>query len=324
MARYENLSVGQLQVDNIVNGTFSAWPFPHRKLFVDPGGILSDYGMDDVYLTLTAAEEAAVANQHDTVYIVSGSTSLSLTAELAWDKSYTHLIGCCAPSTIANRARIFNSGEEIANLLNISASGCVFQNFYIFQGGSAATALGNTTISGGRNYFDGVHFAGMGHVTASAETGAFSLKLDGAEENKFANCTVGVDTAVRSGANSQVILDSDAHRNEFVDCKFLSASSVTTAVMVNLADTSAALRYNYFKRCLFANWSLDHAAGGKLAACFKTPSSVKTNDLIIQDSMLVNITEWQASDRGNIWVLGSVGTAGTAGVGSSGQSIEPS
>jgi len=318
--RHEELTVNKLQVNSLVNGN-GIWPFPHRKLFVDPGGVLSEYGLEDVYLTLAAAEEAAVANQHDTIYIVSGSTSLSLTSSLTWDKSYTHLVGCCAPAGIANRARIFNSGD-LATMITISASGCVFSDFYMFQGGSDAADLGCVDLTGGRNYFKNVHFAGIGHATPGAEANAYSLKLNGAEENMFRGCTVGVDTITRSAANRQLMFDASARRNQFEDCNFLSASSDATAVMVEMADTSAADRFNKFKSCMFYNFSTNH--GTDLDACFKSPASMATNDIILQECMMVGITEWQASDRGNIWVLGSVGTAGTAGVGSSGQCIEPS
>ena len=73
---------------------------------------------------------------------------------MIWAISYPHFVGVSAGSPIANRARIFNSGNSTSTyaLLKVTASGCRFENLMFFQG-SATAACGAVEINGGeRNY----------------------------------------------------------------------------------------------------------------------------------------------------------------------------
>ena len=106
--------------------------------FVDPTSGNNAYGgrsRSRAFATLAAAEDACTAGQHDTV-VLSNFAWAELTETLLWDKDYTHLIGLCAPTGIAQRARIQQelSAINVSPLLDITASGCIFKDFYIFQG----------------------------------------------------------------------------------------------------------------------------------------------------------------------------------------------
>lgn len=261
-----------------------------------------------------AAYAKLTANQNDVLVYLQGATSLSLAAAATWSKDYTHFLTVTAPTRMAQRARIFNAAAltNAAMLFTLSGKGCIFKDFYIFQGGSDAAALGNFEVSGGRNYFENVHFAGIGHATPGAETGASSLKLNGASECTFVNCTVGVDTIVR-GDNQQILVDGGSSRITFEDCHIISASETAGACMVKLADTTALDRFMKFKRCLFSNFSVNHAA--TLSECFTIPASCQTHDIIIQDCMLAGITEWEANDRGQMWINMPAVALDTGGIG---------
>ena len=94
---------------------------------------------DEAFATLAVAEAALTANQNDVLVYLQSETSISIATTITWDKNYTHFVGVCPPTAVANRARIFNSGSTgNSPLLTISATGCYFANFYIFQGSSAA------------------------------------------------------------------------------------------------------------------------------------------------------------------------------------------
>src|SRR3990167_5874811 len=169
-----------------------------KYYFVDPANgsdNASGRRVDEPLATLAAAEDLCVANRHDTVFYIAGSGGINLSAALTWDKNYTHLIGIAAPTMVAQRARIFQLSTltGASPLITISATGSIFKNVYIFQGVADNTSLINVSVTGGRNYFENVHFAGGGHATQAVDGGA-SLKLDGAEENTFDGCTIGVDT----------------------------------------------------------------------------------------------------------------------------------
>ena len=296
---------------------FSTENFKSGKTFyVDPvngNDARNGQSWEEAFLTLTAAEDACTANQHDTVMYYAGSSSLSLTSTLVWDKNYTHLIGVCAPTRTAQRSRIMSSGNTITSLMTISATGCIFKNIYMFNGSSAATTY-CTQVTGGRNYFENVHFAGMGNATPAAAVGSCSLFLNGAEENTFVNCTIGLDTAVRGNvANTQVLMDGNSLRNRFVGCDLVSASTTyTTPLMVKLVDTTATSCYTIFRDCLFYHFSVAH--GAKLAAAFSVPPGTQTHDIILKDCWAVGITEWEANDRGQIWTSSSVPTAEDGGM----------
>jgi len=131
--------------------------------------------------SMEVAYDLLTANQNDVLVYIAGTTSLTLTEALVWSKSYTHLVGYCAPTRTAQRARIFQLSTltGISPLITVSGSGCIFENLYIFQGVADATSLIDVSVTGGRNYFKNVHFAGGGHATQAVDGGA-SLKLDAA------------------------------------------------------------------------------------------------------------------------------------------------
>ena len=99
--------------------------------FVDAAtGSDSNNGLtpDRALATIIAAEDKCVANRHDTVFYIASSSSVNMTAALTWDKNYTHLIGICAPTMVAQRARIFQLSTltDASPLFNITATGCIF------------------------------------------------------------------------------------------------------------------------------------------------------------------------------------------------------
>ena len=95
---------------------------------------------------IATAYGKCTANQHDVVLYLASSSGVNLSAALTWSKNYTHLIGMCAPTMAAQRARIFQLSTltGASPLVTVSASGCIFKNFYCFQGD--IILCGNTRI----------------------------------------------------------------------------------------------------------------------------------------------------------------------------------
>lgn len=251
---------------------------------------------------LAAAEDKCVANQHDCVFYLAGSSSITLSAALTWDKNYTHLVGLAAPSRIATRARIFQSSSltGASPLLDITASGCVFANFYIFQGVDDATSLINVRVTGGRNYFENVHFAGGGHATQAVDGGA-SLALSSCEENLFYRCTIGVDTIdAATGMMALIFNGSEAHRNEFKECTFRLRAGNSGAGFVELVTTAAAIdRDTVFDDCLFIN----NSTANDMASAFVIPATAAGEPrlILLKDCIFHNVTKLDASDRGMLF-----------------------
>ncbi|TRZ53810.1 MAG: hypothetical protein D4S01_00605 [Dehalococcoidia bacterium] len=319
-----NISNEQMEVypHLIANGGLSVAMGRGRVYYVDPAnGSDSNDGKTPrrALATIEAGYAKLVTNRHDTLVYLAGATTATLTASITWSKSYTHFVGVCAPTNVSQRARIISSAA-ITPLITISGTGCIFKNLAFKQEYSHATA-GCVLVSGGRNYFENVHFAGQLGALAKAGANAYSLKLDGAEENLFVGCTIGVDTVALT-AGKPLWFDGAAVRNEFRDCNFTIASDTNTVEAVVVNDTTALDRSLIFKRCFFYNFSVDHAT--TLLQVFDIPTGMQTCDIILSDCYQHGFAEWATGDRGNIWVYGAVAVAGTAGVGSSGTMIEPS
>ena len=269
-----------------------------KYYFVDPAnGSDGNSGLSPEYALagLEAAEAKTVANQHDTVFYIAGSSGNNLAAALTWDKNYTHLIGIAAPTNIAQRARIFQTSTltGASPLLTISATGCIFKNFYIFQGVDDATSLINVSVTGGRNYFENVHFAGGGHATQAIDGGA-SLKLDGAEENLFHRCTIGVDTIDAATGMMGILFDGEAHRNVFRDCVVRMRAGNGGAGFVEIADATGIDRDTIFDDCLFLNNS-----GTDMTSGFVIPAGMGApRKLLLKDCMILGTAKLDANDRG--------------------------
>lgn len=268
--------------------------------FVDPANGSSEATgtIDDPCDTIATAFALCTANQHDTVIYISGSSGMNLSAALDWNKNYTHLIGIAAPTRVASRARIFQLSTltGASPLLTISASGCHLKNFYIFQGVDDATSLINASVTGGRNVFENVHFAGGGHATMAINGGA-SLKLDGAEENTFVNCTIGVDTIASATGHVGLLFDGSAQRNIFEKCNITMHAGNTGAAFVEVADGTAIDRYNIFKDCMFLN---ANKANYEMASAFLIPAIAANRParLVLKDCVSYGAAKWDASDRG--------------------------
>jgi hypothetical protein len=280
--------------------------------FVDPanGSDTNDgKAPNRAFAGLETAEDACTANQHDTVFYIAGSSGNNLAAALTWDKNYTHLIGICAPTQVAQRARIFQTSTLTAAspLLDITATGCIFKNFYIFQGVADATSLLNVRVTGGRNYFENVHFAGGGHATQAIDGGA-SLALYGAEECTFVNCTIGVDTIAAATGMMGVRVDTSATRNIFKNCNFTMYAGNAGCGFVEVVDSAGFDRYIIFDNCLFIN----DAVGFSMTTAFVIPGGMgsATHRIILKDCTGIGFDDWDSSDRGLIYLNGGTITGG--------------
>jgi hypothetical protein len=287
--------------------------FPFSKdanyFFVDPAnGSSSGTGaFDDPCDKVSTAFALCTANQHDTVIYIAGSSGCTETAVIDWNLNYTHLIGIAAPSRAGKRARIFQ-GASLAStpFITVSATGCIFKDLYIFSGVADAAALISVKVTGGRNYFENVHFAGGGHAT-SAVNGGYALALDGAEENLFVNCTIGVDTATQATGWFCLLLDTEATRNVFEDCIFTMKASNAGAGFVEGVDNACIDRYMIFKRCLFIN-----SSATAVDTVFELPTgmAVPRGPIVLQDCAAYGADDWDDQDRGLVFTTAGTFTAG--------------
>lgn len=257
-------------------------PFTGNYYFVDPAnGLDGNSGLapDEALATLYEAYDKCTAGNNDVVILIgngaaSGSARLSLAlaqtvnsaataGTLTWNKDATHLIGVCAPTSVAQRARIappsgtytqatFGSG----NFITMSANGCYIANISVFNGFSTGgTNQIAWTVTGSRNCFVNVHFGGMGDAASAQNTGSRSLKIGsgGSGENTFIDCTIGLDTVTRTVANASLELAGATPRNRFRGCIFPFMTSAADPLGIIGTGNGCVDRWNLFEDCVFYN-----------------------------------------------------------------------
>jgi hypothetical protein len=244
--------------------------------------------------TIEGAIALMASGVHDVLHYVAGATSISLAAAVSWNLNYAHFVGHCAPTRTAQRARIFQTPTltGASPLWTVSGSGCIFKNFYIFQGVDDATSLINWSVTGGRNYFENVHFAGGGHATQAIDGGA-SLHLNGCEENTFVHCTIGVDTIDAATGMMGILMDGEAHRNEFYGSKVRMRAGNGGAGFLEIVDSTGIDRDTLFKDCQFLNNSgIDMTSGFVIPAGMGAPRKI-----ILDNCGILGTAKLDANDR---------------------------
>lgn len=261
---------------------------------------------DTALKTLTRAKQLAFANRNDVVKLYSESNTASATtdyqtATLAWDKNLLHLVGVNSGSFVSQRSRVANASASVLSpLVTVSASGCYFRDLQFYHGIADATALVDVNVTGQRNRFDNVHFAGVADATQSA-AGACSLKIDGGAENVFSNCVIGVDTSTYDADATGVLFDTAATRNKFEGCLFQGYISAAGFASITVADSTGIDRWQIFKNCLFLTESTNK--GVTQTSVFSIPA-ISQGKIILMDCMAVSdggAVDWDSNNRGIIW-----------------------
>jgi hypothetical protein len=247
---------------------------PKSKVFlVDPvNGSASNPGTSwaSPLLDIEAAYALCTANQHDVVLFLAGATADNPAAAIDWSKSYTHLIGVGSELPgLGQRCRVVNAAATVMHgpVITFSGNGCIVKNMQFGNEHAAGTATGVVLVEGQRNYFENVFFM----VPFATDAGSYSLKITDGGENVFKRCTIGQQTCVRTAATYGLwialgIGEANPTRNKFIDCEFLSWSSVTTHVHVLIdADITVEAFSLHFENCRFLNFPGSGEAGGLLA-----------------------------------------------------------
>ncbi len=317
--------------------------FTGRWFFVDPAnGSNSNSGASDSPMaSVYYAFSQATSGNNDVIVLVgnggTGNTqrlslanaqavdSTATAGTLVWNKNAVHMIGQAAP-TMNARARFapptgtytvttFGSG----NFVTVSGTGCYFANFSLFQGFSTG---GNNQIcwtdSGSRNYYENVSFGGAADAGSAQSTSSRSLLLNGAGENTFVNCYIGVDTVTKTVANASLELAAPAGglgipRNSFYNCVFPFQTSAATPIGIKVAAASAIDRWQLFDRCSFIN---NVNSTSTTMSGLATMAASAGGLLLMKDCTLVGITEFgtDATTLAQIYVDGGTVTAATSGI----------
>jgi hypothetical protein len=278
----------------------------------------NDGSIERPFKTLVKALASARADKNDVVFLIATSNSASVTtstqtATLDWNKNLVHLVGICAPTIVSQRARIGNAAASaLSPVMTVSANGCVISNVQIINEIADATALLAVEVTGERNYFKNVHFAGITNATQSA-AGAASLKITAGAENVFEGCTIGLDTSSYDADATGILCDAVATRNLFVDCLIQGYITAAGYAHVTIADAQGIDRWLWFKRCIFVAESTNKAV--TQTEVFTIPA-ISQGKIILQDSYCFSdggAVDWDSNDRGIIWNNSVAAAASAAG-----------
>lgn len=294
------------------------------------------------YQTVYQAYNACVTGRGDIVAVISnglasGTQRLSLAnavavnsaataGTLVWAKDNTHLVGICAPTSVAQRARfapptgtytVTTFGS--ANFVTVSGSGCIFQNISLFHGFSTGGAAQICwTDTGNRNFYNNVDFGGIADAGSAADAGSRSLKIGaaGSGEHTFVNCTIGLDTVTRGAANANLELAGGTPRNSFLNCLFPVCTSAATPLGILVTGASAIDRWNRFVNCFFPNAMSSGATAQTVIASMTNASPggflAMDNCWFVGDAS----TNWGDTNAlANMYVTGATPTAATNGIG---------
>lgn len=282
--------------------------------YVDPvnGSDTANSGTswNDAFDTVDAAYSAAVDNNYDVIILAPGGVGSGSGAEtttaLTWSKNLITLVGAAAPANISQRSRwLMGTGGS----LTVSGSGNRFLNVQLACFVDINVPF---TLTGDRNYFGNVMFAGMGIQAAGDDTAGRCLVMTDADENFFDSCVFGLDTVERGAANATLELASGCQRNTFSNCQFNMATDATTPVHVLTVGTSAVDRWNRFDNCVFYNFTTNNAA--EPAAVFDVSSQTATGHFLLTgETNLTNIDNWEASASGRLYMLSYTATTNAVG-----------
>lgn len=285
-----------------------------KAYFVDPAnGSDTNPGTspDQALASVAAAYALTVANQNDVVFFIGGPTADNPTAAITWSKSYTHLIGISGDLPgMGQRCRIVNAAtHDLATLFTLSGNGCIIKNIQFFDGKDSAADGACVLVSGSRNHFRNCFFAGMGDGTAGApatRAGSYSLKVSGSE-NAFVDCTIGLDTIIRTAASHELIVS--GIRNRFIHCDIRTYSETAGTFLVQIDNSGGDLRDTIFDSCLFFCYTANWATG--LTDAFDMPAGGSTHYVILRgDNVLVGVGGGWADTVSHIYGAGPAPDAG--------------
>lgn len=291
-----------------INGNLP--PFSGNTFWVDGtnGSDGSTGGPQDPFKTLSQAQTACTAGNNDVVYFTG---TYSPAATFVWSKNNTHLIGLslspfAAPSiSVASTAATTGS---FTPLVNVTATGCIFQNFSVISGINQAATQVAWAEAGGNNTYIGVNINQIGNATAGAQAGNRALTL-ASIGSYFQNCVIGSDAIVRAtGTNSNITILAGTGSTIFRNCIIPMWSSVAANTFI-VAATATMTGNVILDQCLLTN----NAQGAGYVAntqAFSISATAGGMVVLPVSTTVVGATILNTGGTGPVYTGGVIGTAG--------------
>lgn len=284
--RYEQLSVGELEVDTVIGGAgSSSW----RNTYYLNAALGSDGNTGKSFSqplkTWATAKAKLETLKKDRIILEESASAVSVGSTFTFDKSLCGLMGTAQNNT-SQRSRIGMS-TTFTPFVSITGYGNQFKNLY-FQHGTASTDLVGFSMTGNYNYYENVHFAGP-MAAAQSTTGYVGSQIT-STGNYYKGCVFGNNTCALNGAYPVVQMSVPSNSycyNVFEDCTFLAFISATTPVFFNVTNTVGEV-YAEFKNCRFIATSSNMLT--KMATAFTFTAGYTAAMIIQPDCQFTGVT----------------------------------
>ncbi len=293
--------------------------------YVDPGAgndsTNPGTSRNDAFATVAKALSVATADQDDVILITPSSSTgrTSETAAIVWNKRRVHLIGSTSPLMSSPRAGMSFGSAVVSPCFTVSTRSCIFKNITIAQFNDVNVLV---YLTGSYNYWEGVHFAGIGNATTGDATAARCVVLKGSDENVFNACTFGLDSVMRTGANYtlEFAVSGNNSNNVFRGCNFNLIGDADAPRHI-LTGVSSVNRWVLFDHCMF-NCNADiSSASTQTDVAQMVVASGAGGTPIFKDCVQVGHTGWTNNVTG-MRMLGAITNSTTATTGY-GHAINP-
>lgn len=284
-----------------------------KVIFLDPANSSGGNGKTaaTAVTSLTDAYNKCTDGAGDVIIYLStvGDTSASSreTETLTWSKDGITVIGACAPVKEFHRCRVAPSTTFAGPVITVSGNNNTFINFAIWQGHNAESHC--LSVTGARNTFENLHIAGIGHASAGDDAASDSLLLDGAEENRFIGCTIGIDTVARSAACAEIRCANAAARNWFEGCTVKGFADNAGALWVDAASSGDIDRELSFEDCKFTN-AIDSTATA-MTVGMSVGASAGGTIYLLGKTARYGATDWSSNFANLAQCMLNSGTAAT-------------
>lgn len=191
--------------------------------------------------------------------------SHNIAAALVLNKNHTHVVGAGPPGRMNLRTRL-SQGAAFTPFVTVSGYGNYLKNLYLMHGTEEADYVG-FLISGARNVFERVHFAGPQSTDIGGHASYVGVHVTGSE-NYFYKCQFGFSTMSRDEITPNVQLGANSQNTVFENCIFsLAANTDGDPIFLKILNTTG-MTEAYFKNCMFVAFSNNWANALTVAMVF--------------------------------------------------------
>jgi hypothetical protein len=271
---------------------------------------LVDGGIDGDHISTTHALAYAKATSARNDVIILAPESHSLTADPAWSKSQTHILGMHHAGFAGQRVNFSMASDYGVAMATLSGVGCKLSGLYMQHGYSTGhVAIDGLIVSGNYTLLDNIHInSPISTGLAAATDYAGALRISGTGFQTVRNCTFGNFSVARSAANPLVTLGSGTC-TLFENCIFMSKISETTPYFFTVNNASG-LGFAIFKGCQFLAMSDNMAT--KMAVAFNMTGGTTWANVFDINCTFNGVANIGASGKGGYFWNGPRFTAASA------------